>query len=64
MTDILTEWPDDEAPIRDWCRPLSSTVNSPRSLSFTAHRGDDEHHADKVNYAAVMLRINKMRMKK
>jgi len=64
MTDILTEWPDDEAPIRAWCGGLSGTVNSPRSLSFTAHRGDDEHHTDKCNHTAVMLRINKMLRKK
>lgn len=22
----LTKWPDDEAPIREWCRPLSATM--------------------------------------
>ena len=65
MTDILTEWPDEESPIRDWCRPLSSSINSPRSLSAMAHRDDDLHHTDKGNYTAVMNRINKMlRMRK
>ena len=36
MTKPLTEWPDDDASIDEWCRPLSATMVNLRDVPCTS----------------------------